>query len=137
MRRWMRRRRGWGGIWRGWGRGRRAWGGWGGLVRGGGGGGWWGGWRGGGVGVGVRGVLRGGAAYLPVDPGWPAERVGLVLADAGCAVVVGTAGAAEAAPVSRARWVVVDDPVTAAGIAGGAAGRGGGAGGAGAPGGGG
>src|SRR6266542_4738627 len=33
-------------------------------------------------------VLKAGAAYLPVDPGYPAERVAFMLADAGPAVIV-------------------------------------------------
>ena len=36
-------------------------------------------------------VLRAGAAYLPVDPGYPAERVASMLADAKPAVIVVTA----------------------------------------------
>ncbi|MFE9369731.1 amino acid adenylation domain-containing protein [Streptomyces sp. NPDC006711] len=36
----------------------------------------------------LLGVLKSGAAYLPLDPGHPAERLALVLADAGAAVVL-------------------------------------------------
>ncbi|MER6082183.1 condensation domain-containing protein, partial [Streptomyces sp. NPDC001833] len=52
--------------------------------------------------AGMLGVWKAGAAYLPIDPGWPAERVGYVLADSGAEVVldgeVDLAGVPEAAP---------------------------------------
>ncbi len=38
----------------------------------------------------LLGVLKSGAAYLPVDPDLPAERVRLMLADSGCKVVLGS-----------------------------------------------
>ena len=38
--------------------------------------------------VALLGVLRAGAAYLPLDPEWPAERRELMLADAGARVVL-------------------------------------------------
>ena len=38
--------------------------------------------------VAVLAVLKAGAAYLPVDPGVPAERTGCMLADAGARLVL-------------------------------------------------
>ncbi|MFE0170665.1 AMP-binding protein, partial [[Kitasatospora] papulosa] len=40
----------------------------------------------------LLGVLKSGAAYVPLDPANPAERIGYVLADAGVEVAVSTAG---------------------------------------------
>ena len=40
----------------------------------------------------LLGVLRAGAAYVPLDPEYPAERLGYMVADdRGCAVVLGQA----------------------------------------------
>ncbi|MGC4808261.1 amino acid adenylation domain-containing protein [Micromonospora sp. DT233] len=36
----------------------------------------------------VLGVLKAGGAYVPIDPAWPAERVDLVVADAGIGTVL-------------------------------------------------
>ncbi len=38
--------------------------------------------------VGLLGVLKAGGAYVPVDPGYPAERVRMMIEDAGVAAVV-------------------------------------------------
>ena len=38
--------------------------------------------------IGLLGILKAGAAYLPLDPSYPADRLSFMLADAGCAVVV-------------------------------------------------
>ena len=70
-------------------------------------------------------VWKAGGAYLPLDPGYPAERLAFMLADSGAAVLVGhrraavglTGGAADAAGRGVAE-VWLDDPATAAGIAG-------------------
>ncbi|MBO1418171.1 non-ribosomal peptide synthetase, partial [Streptomyces sp. FH025] len=43
-------------------------------------------------------VLKSGAAYLPVDPGYPAERIRFMLADAGPALVLATRETAAALP---------------------------------------
>ncbi|MBV9772839.1 MAG: AMP-binding protein, partial [Gemmatimonadetes bacterium] len=38
--------------------------------------------------VGILGILRAGGAYVPVDPGYPAERIAYLLEDSGCAAVL-------------------------------------------------
>ena len=63
----------------------------------------------------VLGVAKTGAAYLPVDPGYPAERIGFMLADARPSLVVCTAETAGVAGGAAA--VVLDDPATAGAIA--------------------
>jgi hypothetical protein len=50
--------------------------------------------------VGLLGVLKAGAAYLPVDPGYPAPRVAYMLADARPALVLATVTSAKALPGS-------------------------------------
>ncbi|MER6085764.1 amino acid adenylation domain-containing protein, partial [Streptomyces sp. NPDC001833] len=58
--------------------------------------------------VAMLGVLKAGGVYLPVDVGWPAERVGFVVADAApvCVVTV----AEHAGVVAGVPAVVLDDP---------------------------
>ena len=60
-------------------------------------------------------VAQAGAAYLPVDPGLPAERIGYMLADAGPVMAV-TTGAVLAgvglAEVHGLELLVLDDPQT-------------------------
>ncbi|HEX4963110.1 MAG TPA: condensation domain-containing protein, partial [Thermoanaerobaculia bacterium] len=38
--------------------------------------------------VAILGIVKSGGAYLPVDPGYPAKRLRLLLADAGCGLLV-------------------------------------------------
>jgi nonribosomal peptide synthetase DhbF len=75
--------------------------------------------------VAVLGVVGAGAAYLPVDPGYPAERVRFLLADAGPVAVVTTAADAGAVPGGAGVPVVLADGPGVAGP-GGARGPGGG-----------
>jgi amino acid adenylation domain-containing protein/non-ribosomal peptide synthase protein (TIGR01720 family) len=68
--------------------------------------------------VAVLGVVKAGAAYLPVDPGYPAARVAFMLADAGPVGVLTTAAAAGVLPEGGPARVVLDDPGVAAAVAG-------------------
>ncbi|WP_309500795.1 AMP-binding protein, partial [Streptomyces shenzhenensis] len=65
--------------------------------------------------VALLGVWMAGAAYVPVDPSYPAERIGLVLADAGPVCVVTVSGLVGVLPSGGVVPVVcVDDPGVAA-----------------------
>jgi amino acid adenylation domain-containing protein len=57
-----------------------------------------------------------GAAYLPLDPGYPAERIAFMLADSRAAVVVAPAETAGVLPTGTA-VVLLDDPAVAAALA--------------------
>ena len=66
-------------------------------------------------------VVKAGAAYLPVDPAYPAGRVGFMLADAAPVLVVTDAASAGAVPAGAVPAgvpvVVADEPATAAVLA--------------------
>ena len=47
--------------------------------------------------IGLLGILKAGAAYLPLDPSYPAERLSFMLSDARCAVLVTQQALARAA----------------------------------------
>ena len=61
-------------------------------------------------------VLKAGAAYLPVDPEYPADRVGFMLADARPVLAVVQAGTAGLIP-DGVPALVLDDPATQAAAA--------------------
>ena len=65
----------------------------------------------------VLAVLKSGAAYVPVDPGYPAERIAFMLAETSPVAVLTTAGVAAGLP-GGSPLLVLDDPATAAGLAG-------------------
>lgn len=68
-------------------------------------------------------VVRSGAAYLPVDPELPVERIAYLLRDSGATAVLGDAGAEELTGVTRDRLVRVDEFLRADGPSGGPDGR--------------
>ncbi|WP_237171868.1 amino acid adenylation domain-containing protein, partial [Prescottella equi] len=64
----------------------------------------------------VWAVARTGAAFVPVDPNYPAERIARMLADCGATVGVTVRSCRERVPGSF-DWVVLDDPDVAEAVA--------------------
>ncbi|MEU0171633.1 amino acid adenylation domain-containing protein [Streptomyces iakyrus] len=58
----------------------------------------------------ILGVWKAGAAYVPVDPTMPTERIAFVLADSGAVLTLTTVGLLESLPASGHRLVAVDAP---------------------------
>jgi nonribosomal peptide synthetase DhbF len=63
----------------------------------------------------VLAVLKSGAAYLPVDPAYPADRVGFMLADARPVAVLTTQVTSRNLP-GEVPQVILDDPATIAAV---------------------
>ncbi|MEV0251252.1 amino acid adenylation domain-containing protein [Nocardia sp. NPDC050712] len=61
--------------------------------------------------VAVWAVAKAGGAYLPIDPGYPADRVRYMLADSAAAVGITTGASASDLP-DALDWLVLDDPNT-------------------------
>ncbi|WP_435592527.1 amino acid adenylation domain-containing protein [Nocardia sp. bgisy118] len=59
----------------------------------------------------VWGVARTGAAFVPVDPGYPADRIEYMIADSGVVAGLTVADARPALPDSIT-WLTLDDPET-------------------------
>ncbi|MFE9681823.1 non-ribosomal peptide synthase/polyketide synthase [Streptomyces sp. NPDC006285] len=68
--------------------------------------------------VAVLAVLKTGAAYLPIDPNLPAERVAHLLADAAPVTLVTTTDGARRAQDAAVPVVALDDPATRTDLAG-------------------
>ncbi|WP_163997845.1 non-ribosomal peptide synthetase, partial [Pyxidicoccus caerfyrddinensis] len=58
--------------------------------------------------VAIFGVLKAGGAFLPLDPSYPAERLGYMLADASVPLVITVQGLANSLPLGEARRVLLD-----------------------------
>ncbi|MDA3660137.1 non-ribosomal peptide synthase/polyketide synthase, partial [Mycobacterium xenopi] len=58
----------------------------------------------------ILAVLKTGAAYLPIDPALPADRIGFMLADAAPVAVITTADLVDRLPPSDLVVIDVDDP---------------------------
>jgi natural product biosynthesis luciferase-like monooxygenase protein len=65
--------------------------------------------------VAMLGILLAGAAYVPLDPQYPAERIAYIAGDAGLACIVAAGAAAARAPAGAAPLVVLEDCPPAAG----------------------
>jgi amino acid adenylation domain-containing protein/non-ribosomal peptide synthase protein (TIGR01720 family) len=63
-------------------------------------------------------VLKAGGTYLPLDPGYPADRLGYILGDAGSVLTVTTTATAGVLPELPGNRLVLDDPDTVARLAG-------------------
>ena len=71
--------------------------------------------------VAILAVLKAGAAYLPIDPDLPADRIGLLIEDAAPALVVSTSesasvGAALTVDTRETPSLLLDDPETVAAL---------------------
>ncbi|MFI7500905.1 amino acid adenylation domain-containing protein [Streptomyces sp. NPDC049687] len=64
--------------------------------------------------VALLAVLKAGAAYVPLDTGYPAERLAFVLEDAAPQVVLTSAEASARLPADRVPLLFLDDPSSAA-----------------------
>ncbi|MGY4275178.1 non-ribosomal peptide synthase/polyketide synthase [Streptomyces sp. M18.1] len=60
--------------------------------------------------VALLAVLRSGAAYVPVDPGYPADRIAHILRDAGAMLVLTTRDAEERLPQDGTPRLLLDGP---------------------------
>lgn len=59
--------------------------------------------------VGVLGILKAGAAYVPLDPKYPAERLALMLADTAAPLVLTQRHLYERLPTAHAQILVIDE----------------------------
>ncbi|ADI04486.1 amino acid adenylation domain-containing protein [Streptomyces bingchenggensis BCW-1] len=67
--------------------------------------------------VAVLAVVKAGGAYLPVDPDYPAERIGFMVTDSGARMMVGNTATAGELPRLAVPVLRLDDPRTATEVA--------------------
>jgi amino acid adenylation domain-containing protein len=60
----------------------------------------------------LLGILKAGAAFVPIDPSYPAERVAFLLQDSGASIVLTQARVRETLPASAAEMICVDSDWT-------------------------
>ncbi|MBV9822677.1 MAG: amino acid adenylation domain-containing protein, partial [Actinobacteria bacterium] len=60
--------------------------------------------------VAMLGVWKAGAGFVPLDPAYPAQRLGLIVADSGAELVLGTAATLAGLPLGEARAVPWQTP---------------------------
>ncbi|MCX4771938.1 non-ribosomal peptide synthase/polyketide synthase [Streptomyces sp. NBC_01260] len=65
----------------------------------------------------ILGVWRAGAAYVPLDPEYPADRLAFMLADSRASVLIGTGEVLDDLPVGRIRTLDLDDPMVVGALA--------------------
>src|SRR3989442_1666805 len=63
--------------------------------------------------IGIVGILKSGAAYLPLDPDYPRERLAFMLNDAQPAVIVTTSELVSLLPANDAHIVLLDNDAAA------------------------
>ncbi len=66
--------------------------------------------------VGMLGILKAGAAYVPLDPGYPVERLAYMLEDSGAELVLAVRPVAERLPSSPAQVLWLDEAAEWAGM---------------------
>jgi amino acid adenylation domain-containing protein len=60
--------------------------------------------------LGLLAILKCGAAYVPMDPAFPAERLGFMVEDAHMAVILSQSSIHLGLPTSRAHVILLDEP---------------------------
>ncbi|ODS22497.1 hypothetical protein AB835_13825 [Candidatus Endobugula sertula] len=59
--------------------------------------------------VGLLGVLKAGAAYIPIDPSYPSERIRFMLEDSGVALILSQTQLANLLPIEQQTLVYLDE----------------------------
>lgn len=62
--------------------------------------------------IGILGILKAGAAYVPIDPDYPAERVDYILKDAGISLLLTSKALAEHFAEDNVEVIALDDATT-------------------------